>query len=146
MHCSTNAIESAARIPLLHIADPLGEAIKLSGLTRPALLGSRHTMTRDDILLGRLQARYGLSLLTPKGEDAAFVDRVIFEEFVRGQFEDTTRKIYAGIIGRLVEQSADSVIMGCTEIPILLNPEDSTVPMFDTARLHALAAVDFALA
>ena len=74
MHCSAAAVESAARIPLLHIADPLGEAIKRSGCARPALLGSRHTMQRDDILLGRLRARYGLSAVTPKGADAVFVD------------------------------------------------------------------------
>jgi len=146
MHCSTDAIESAARIPLLHIADPLGKAIEQSGLTRPGLLGSQHTMEREDILLGRLKSQYGLSVLTPKGADAAFVDRVIFEELVRGQFEDATRKTCADIIGRLVERGADSVIMGCTEIPLLLTPEDSAVPMFDTARLHALAAVDLALA
>jgi aspartate racemase len=146
MHCSADAIESAARIPLLHIADPLGEAIKQSGFTRPALLGSRHTMERDDILQGRLKSRYGLSVLTPDGADAAFVDRVIFEELVRGRFEDSTRTSYAGVIGRLVEQGADSVIMGCTEIPLLLKPEDSAVPMFDTAKLHALAALDLALA
>jgi aspartate racemase len=146
MHCSADAIESAARIPLLHIADPLGEAIKQSGFTRPALLGSRHTMERDDILQGRLKSRYGLSVLTPDGADAAFVDRVIFEELVRGRFEDSTRTSYAGVIGRLVEQGADSVIMGCTEIPLLLKPEDSAVPRFDTAKLHALAALDLALA
>jgi aspartate racemase len=146
MHCSTPAIESAARIPLLHIADALGAAIREAGVKRPALLGSRHTMERDEIVRGRLKTIYGLSVLTPEGADAEFVDRSIYEELVRGRFEDTTRKAYAGIIARLVERGADGIIMGCTEIPILLKPEDSAVPLFDTAKLHALAAVDFALA
>jgi amino-acid racemase len=146
MHCSTPAIERAIRIPLLHIADALGAAIGQAGSKRPALLGSRYTMERDDIVRGRLRDRHGLSVLTPQGADAELVDRVIFEEFVRGRFLESTRKSYAEIIARLVHKGADSVIMGCTEIPILLKPEDSAVPLFDTAELHALAAVDFALA
>jgi aspartate racemase len=146
MHCSTPAIESAIRIPLLHIADALGAAIRQAGSKHPALLGSRFTMERDDIVRGRLRDRHGLSVLTPQGADAELVDRVIFEEFVRGRFLESTRKSYAEINARLVHKGADSVIMGCTEIPILLKPEDSAVPLFDTAELHALAAVDFALA
>jgi len=146
MHCATPAIERAARIPLLHIADPLGAAISRAGHAKPALLGSRHTMERDDIVLGRLKNAYGHSVLVPRGADAELVDRVIFEEFVRGIFSDTTRRAYADVIVRLVAEGADSVILGCTEIPILLKPEDSPVPMFDTTTLHALSAVDLALA
>jgi aspartate racemase len=145
MHCSTAAIESAVRIPLLHIADPLGTAIERAHLTRPALLGSCYTMERDDIVRGRLMDRFGISVLAPEGEDAARVDRVILEELVRGRFEDGSRKAYAAIIARLVEQGADSVILGCTELPLLVKPEDSAVPLFDTTKLHALAAVDLAL-
>lgn len=145
MHCSTPAIESAVRIPLLHIADPLGAAIANAGSKRPALIGSRHTMERNDIVCGRLQHRFGLSVLTPEGADAEMIDRSIYEELVRGRFEEPTRTAYQQIIARLVIQGADSVIMGCTEIPLLLKAEDSPVPLFDTTSLHALAAVDFAL-
>lgn len=145
MHCSTPAIESAVRIPLLHIVDSLGAAIRKAGCSRPALLGSRHTMERDDIIRGRLRDKFGLSVLTPDGADAERIDRPINEEFVRGIFSDDTRKSYAGVIARLVAQGADSVVMGCTEIPLLLKEEDATVPLFDTLRLHALAAVDFTL-
>ncbi|HEY5048442.1 MAG TPA: aspartate/glutamate racemase family protein [Rhizomicrobium sp.] len=145
MHCSTSAIESAVHIPLLHIADPLGAAIRKSGLSRPALLGSRHTMERDEIIRRHLRERYCLSVLTPQGGDAELVDRVVCEELVRGQFLDGSRRAYAQIIARLVGEGADSVIMGCTEIPLLLKPQDSAVPMFDTTALHAMAAVDFTL-
>jgi aspartate racemase len=146
MHCSTEAIESAVRIPFLHIADALAAAIKQAGLSRPALLGSRHTMERDDIVRGRLEKHYGLSVLTPLGADAALVDRVIYEELVRGRFEDTSRRAYADVIARLVERGADSVILGCTELPLLVKPEDSVVPLLDTTTLHALAAAGHALA
>ena len=142
MHTAAPSIENAVRIPLLHISDPLGAALAAKGCSRPALLGSRHTMQRDDILQGRLKDRYGLPVLTPQGEEAAFVDRAIYQEFVRGVFSSGTREAYAAIIRRLIEQGADSVILGCTEIPLLLNQWDSVVPLFDTAFLHARAAVD----
>ncbi len=145
MHCSSAPMEKAARIPLLHIADPLGEAIRRSGRARPALLGSVHTMERDIILRGRLKERYGVDVIVPGGDDAREVDRVIYQELTRGQFLETSRAAYRGIIARLVERGADSVILGCTELPLLVKPEDSAVPLFDTTTLHANAAVDMAL-
>jgi aspartate racemase len=84
-------------------------------------------------------------VLTPQGEDAERIDRPIYEEFVRGRFEDATRTSYMDVIARLVGEGADSVIMGCTEIPLLLKAEDAPVPLFDTLALHAMAAVDRAL-
>jgi aspartate racemase len=145
MHCSVAAIESAVGIPFLHIADVLGAAIKEADRSRPALLGSRHTMERDDVVRGRLTSSFGLSVLTPQGNDAEIVDRVIYEELVRGRFESSSRKACAGVIARLIEQGADSVILGCTELPLLVQPEDSAVPLFDTTTLHALAAASHAL-
>lgn len=145
MHCAAPAIESSVRIPLLHIADPLGEAIRKGGYARPALLGSRHTMQREDILRGRLKGRFGLDVLAPQGSDVETIDRPTCDEFVRGIFSDETRKSYAGVIARLVHAGADSVIMGCTEIPLLLRAEDSSAPLFDTTTLHALSAVEMAL-
>jgi aspartate racemase len=144
MHCSTGAIESAVRLPLLHIADPLGEAMEKARIMRPALLGSRFTMERDDIIRGRLKERYGLEVLTPQGADADLVDRVIYEELVRGRFEDASRRAYAQIIAKLISRGADGIILGCTELPLLVKPDDSTVPLLDTTTLHALAAVDLA--
>jgi amino-acid racemase len=146
MHTAAEQMERAARIPLLHIADPLGEALKKAGAKRPALLGSRFTMTRDDVLLGRLKTRFGIAVMVPEGEDFAEVNRVIYEECTRGQFLPASRANYRAIIARLVAQGADSVILGCTELPLLVQTEDSSVPLFDTTTLHAMAAVEKALA
>jgi aspartate racemase len=146
MHCATTEIERTIRVPFLHIADPLGAAIDRARMRRVALLGSNHTMTRDDILLGRLKGRYGLDVIVPKGDDAAEVSRVIYEELVRGQFLEASRERYRTIIAKLVGEGAEGVILGCTELPMLVMAEDSTVPLFDTTTLHAMAAVDLALA
>jgi aspartate racemase len=146
MHTAAPALEKAAKIPLLHIADPLGEALVRADAKHPALLGSRHTMTRDDILKGRLKAHFGLDVMVPEGSDAAEIDRVIYDELTRGQFLESSRARYREIIARLVEKGADGIILGCTELPLLVQPEDSSVPLFDTTTLHALAAVDLALA
>ena len=146
MHTAAEQMERAARIPLLHIADPLGAALMAAGVKRPALLGSRHTMERDDVLKGRLKRGFGIEVMVPDGADAAEVNRVIYEECTRGQFLESSRANYRAIIARLVANGADSVILGCTELPMLVQPEDSPVPLFDTTMLHALAAVDRALA
>ena len=145
MHTAAEQMERAARIPLLHIADPLGEALKAAKVKRPALLGSRHTMERDDVLKGRLRSGFSIEVMVPEGADAAEVNRVIYEECTRGQFLEGSRANYREIIARLVANGADSIILGCTELPLLVQPEDSTVPLFDTTTLHALAAVDRAL-
>src|SRR6185437_9382243 len=125
MHCATPQIEQASRV---------------------ALLGSKHTMEQDGILLGRLKRRYGLDAIVPEGDDAAEVSRVIYEELVRGQFLDASRDRYRAVISKLAAAGAQGVILGCTELPMLVSPEDSTVPLFDTTTLHAMAAVDLALA
>jgi aspartate racemase len=145
MHIASAQMEQAAKIPLLHIADPLGAAIKQGGFSRPALLGSEFTMERDDIIRGRLKSRFGIDVITPEGADAAEVSRVIYEELVRGKFLEASRKSYREIIARLVAKGADCVILGCTELPLLVMAEDSAVPLFDTTTLHAMAAVDMAL-
>ena len=145
MHTAAAELERAAGIPLLHIADPLGEAIAKAGVKKPALLGSSHTMERDDILRGRLGKRFGIDVIVPEDADAAETSRVIYEELTRGEFRDASRARYRDIIGRLVGRGADGVILGCTELPLLVQPEDASVPLFDTTTLHALAAVDRAL-
>ncbi len=146
MHCATETIEKAIRIPFLHIADPLGAAIDRARMRRVALLGSSHTMEQDGILLGRLRQGYGLDVIVPDGEDAAEISRVIYDELVRGRFLEASRARYRDAIARLVARGAEGVILGCTELPLLVMPEDSAVPLFDTTTLHAMAAVDRALA
>jgi amino-acid racemase len=146
MHTATAQMERAMRIPLLHIADPLGEALNSAGVKKPALVGSRFTMERDDILRGRLKQRFGLEVLTPQEPDATEIDRVIFQELVRGQFLEAARAHYRDAIARLAARGADAIILGCTELPLLVMPEDSSVLLFDTTTLHATAAVDRALA
>ena len=145
MHCATPEIEAALTVPFLHIADPLGAAIDRARLTRVGLLGSSHTMAKDGILLDRLRDRYGLDVIVPQGDDAAQVSRVIYEELVRGQFLDGSRALYRDVIARLVARGAQGIILGCTELPLLVQPQDSAVPLFDTTTLHAMAAVDAAL-
>jgi len=115
-------------------------------MRRVALLGSSHTMERDDILLGRLRSRYGLDVIVPQGDDATEVSRVIYDELIRGKFLESSRVKYRDVIARLVARGAEGVILGCTELPLLVLPEDSTAPLFDTTTLHAMAAVDLALA
>ena len=145
MHIATREIERATRIPLLHIADPLGAAMNRAGVTRVGLLGSRFTMTNEDILRGRLKDRFGVGVITPEGADAQEVDRVIYEELVRGQFLESSRARYRDVIARLVAEGAEGIILGCTELPLLIRREDSSVPLFDTTALHTMSAVEMAL-
>jgi aspartate racemase len=146
MHSATPQMEKAVKIPLLHIADPLGEAIERARLQRVGLLGSKFTMENDGIIRGRLKQRYGVEAITPKGDDAEEVSRVIYEELVRGIFLDGSRAKYRAVIAKLIAAGAQGIILGCTELPLLVKPEDSSVPLFDTTALHTMAAVDMALA
>jgi aspartate racemase len=145
MHTAAALSEEKAGKPLLHIADPLGEAIRQSGASRVGLLGSQFTMTRGDVLRGLLENKYGIDVIVPEGEDAHETDRVIYEELVRGKFLDSSRAAYRTIMARLVRRGADAIILGCTEIPLLVKEGDAKVPTFDTTTLHAMAAVDRAL-
>lgn len=144
MHREAEAIEAAVRIPLLHIADPTGEAITAAGLTTVGLLGTAFTMEHD-FYRGRLEARHGLTVLTPYADDRAAVHRIIYEELVAGRVRDVSREAYRAVIARLVERGAQAIILGCTEIMLLVGQTDSPVPVFDTTTLHAMAAVERAL-
>src|ERR1041384_842854 len=145
MHCATSEMEKAVPLPHHHLPDPLGKAIKTADLKRVGLVGSKYTMESDSVLRGRLRDRFGLDVIVPDGEDAAEASRVIYEELVRGKFLEPSRARYRAIIAKLVAQGAQGIILGCTELPLLLKPEDCAVPMFDTTALHTAAAVDFAL-
>ncbi|MBU4433668.1 MAG: aspartate/glutamate racemase family protein [Alphaproteobacteria bacterium] len=145
MHREVEAIEAAVHIPLLHIADPTAEAIKAAGLTTVGLLGTAFTMEHD-FYRGRLEKTHGLTVLVPEADDRAAVHEVIYRELVAGQVLGASREIYRAVIARLVARGAQAVILGCTEIMLLIGAEDSSVPVFDTTELHALAAVERALA
>ena len=145
MHRMADAVAGAVAIPLLHIADPTAEQIKAAGFTKVGLLGTAFTMEQD-FYKGRLQAMHGLEVLTPPAEDRAAVHRIIYGELVAGVVREDSRAVYREVIARLIERGAQAVILGCTEIMLLVSDEDSEVPLFDTTTLHALAAVDRALA
>jgi aspartate racemase len=144
MHRLASEISSAVNIPLLHIADPTAERIKAAGLHRIGLLGTAFTMEQD-FYKGRLQQRHGLEVMVPGSEDRRTVHEIIYKELVLGQIKPESRQAYREIIARLVEQGAQAVILGCTEIMLLVTGEDSAVPLFDTTTIHAVAAVDYAL-
>ncbi len=146
MHTATAAIEQEVKVPFLHIADPLGAELKKKGIRRVGLLGTTFTMERDDIIRGRVTQKYGIDVLTPSGDDATEVNRIIYDELIRGKFLDSARAHYRASIAALVARGAEGIVLGCTELPLVVKTEDSPVPLFDTTTLHAMAAVDFALA
>ncbi len=144
MHKVAPAIEAAVGVPLLHIADATGEAIARAGMHTVGLLGTRFTM-EEDFYRARLAERFGLSVLVPDEGDRQFVNSVIYTELCCGVTSRESREAFRGIIARLVERGAEGIILGCTEIPLLVGATDSLVPLFDTGELHAQAAVAFAL-
>lgn len=144
MHRLADAIVSSVEIPLLHIADPTAMRIKADGFTRLGLLGTAFTMEQD-FYKGRLQQRHGLDVIVPNADDRQMVHDVIYKELVLGQINPESRQAYRDVIARLVERGAQAVILGCTEIMLLVSEEDSAVPLFDTTTIHAFAAVDHAL-
>ena len=143
MHKVADAIEAATTVPLLHIVDVTAAAVRAAGLTRVALLGTRFTMEQS-FVRDRL-AEHGVEALVPEGADLERVHAVIYDELVHGVVRDESRAAYVDVVARLVAAGAEGVILGCTEIELLLGPDDVEVPVFATTRLHALAAVDFAL-
>lgn len=145
MHRMADEVEAAIGLPLLHIADPTAERVKAAGIRTVGLLGTAFTMEQA-FYKGRLRERHGLEVLVPGEADRALVHRVIYEELVQGRVEPASRAAYRAVIARLVGQGAQAVILGCTEIMLLVRPEDSAVPLFDTTSIHAEAAVERALA
>jgi aspartate racemase len=144
MHRMAHDVQAAVDIPLIHIADPTAEAIQAAGYSTVALLGTIYTMEQD-FYRGRLESKYGLTVLTPDAADRQTVNRIIYDELVRGVVREDSRDAYVEIIGRLAAQGAQCVILGCTEIGLLIKPEHSPLPTFDTTLLHAQAAVDAAI-
>ena len=143
MHHEADRVKQSVAIPLLHICDCTAQKIKAGGFTRVALLGTAYTMEQD-FYKDRLRAN-GLDVIVPDKADRAVIHRVIFEELVLGKVESESRRAYRDIIARQVEEGAQAIILGCTELPMLVKAQDSAVPLFDTTQIHALAAVDLAL-
>lgn len=144
MHLMAEDVQNSVDIPLIHIADATAGAIKSQGIHRIALLGTRFTMEQD-FYKGRLEDTHQLEVLVPDDEDRTLVHNIIYDELVLGVVRDESRQVYQRIIEKLVAQGAQGVILGCTEIGLLIKPEHSPVPTFDTTELHALASVDWAL-
>ncbi|MBJ7549841.1 aspartate/glutamate racemase family protein [Marinomonas ostreistagni] len=144
MHKVAEDIDDAISIPLIHIADATGEALKQAGVKRVGLLGTAFTMEQD-FYKGRLSERYDLEVLVPKAEDRALIHRVIFQELCVGITTNASKAEYLRIIEALKEQGAEAVILGCTEIGMLVTQADTDTPLFDTTEIHAGAAVTFAL-
>ncbi|MDZ7841893.1 MAG: aspartate/glutamate racemase family protein [Gammaproteobacteria bacterium] len=144
MHKIAPTIEAAVSIPLLHIADATGNQIRQAGLSSVGLLGTRFTMEQD-FYRERLQQRHGLTVLIPEAEDREIVHRVIYEELCLGTITDAAREEYRRVIGELVTRGAQAVILGCTEISLLVGQQDSPVPLFDTTSIHARHAAEQAL-
>jgi aspartate racemase len=139
------AIESAVRIPLLHIIDATGAAIAGAGLHTVGLLGTRFTMEQP-FYRDRLQASHGIKALSPDASDRAVLHSIIFEELCLGRVVDASRADARRIMRSLVAQGAQGIILGCTELAMLIGPADVSVPLFDTTAIHASHAVDWALA
>ncbi len=145
MHKVAPAIESAVSIPLLHIADATAEAAKSAGIRRVGLLGTRFTMEQD-FYVGRLIDRHGLKVLTPTAPERDEVHRIIYDELCVGKILSASRESYRRIMSELARRGAQAIILGCTEISLLVGEEDSPVPLLDTTAIHAQSAVEAALA
>lgn len=145
VHKVADAIQSAVSIPLLHIADPTAQAIVQAGHTTVGLLGTRFTMEMD-IYRSRLEKDYDLTVLTPPQAARDLVHRVIYEELCLGQVLPASRAAYLQVIAELGAQGAQAVILGCTEIDMLVKQQDCALPLFDTTELHAHSAAQWALA
>ncbi len=144
MHKVADEVARRAGIPLLHIADATAERIKSQGIRHIGLLGTRFTM-EEDFYRGRLVDRYGLDVIIPDELEMEIVHRVIYDELCLGQIKAASKAAYVNIIDNLVERGAEGIILGCTEIGLLVQDEDTPTPLFDTARIHAEAAVAYAL-
>ncbi len=144
MHRVYESIEAAIGVPFLHIADPTGEALRAAGVQRVGLLGTRYTMEQT-FYAGRLRERFGLETLVPDEAGRGDVHRIIYDELCHGVIDERSREVYQRVIEEMAARGAQAVILGCTEITLLIKQEDSALPVFDTTALHAQAAVEWAV-
>ena len=143
MHKVIDDVQASTNLPIIHIADVTAAAIKQQGLTKVALLGTQFTMTQDFYKQRLIDA--GLQVLIPETDARAEVHRIIYEELCQGQLLASSRQYYQQVIQDLANKGAEGVILGCTEIGLLIKQADSPIPVFDTTAIHAAAAVDFLL-
>ena len=143
MHKVIDDVQAATNLPIIHIADATAKAIQAQGLTKIALLGTQFTMTQDFYKQRLIDA--GLQVLIPENDARAEVHRIIYDELCQGQFLDSSRQYYSQVIKDLANEGAEGVILGCTEIGLLIQQADSPIAVFDTTAIHAAAAVDFLL-
>lgn len=144
MHKFADDIQSRVNIPILHIADATAKLVKESGIKKIGLLGTRFTM-EEDFYKGRLVNKFGLEVIIPGEINRSTIHRVIYDELVLGDIKPESKKQYINIIEKMAASGVEGIILGCTEIGLLVKQEDSPVPLFDTTRIHAQAAVDFAV-
>ncbi len=144
MHKMANEVQNAIQIPLLHIADAAAEKVKEKNLKKVGLLGTKYTMEQD-FYKGRIKEKYNIDVIIPDTDEREDVQNVIFNELCLGQIKDESREKYKKIIKNLAKNGAEGIILGCTEIPLLINQKDFAIPIFDTTLIHSIAAVDYAL-
>jgi aspartate racemase len=145
MHKLADEIQANLSVPFLHIADATALKIAAAGIQKVGLLGTRFTM-EEDFYRGRLVNNHGLTVLIPEEQERETIHRVIYDELVIGKIRQESKAEYVQIMGRLVQSGAEGIILGCTEIGLLVHQADSPSPLFDTTRIHAEAAVEYALA
>lgn len=144
MHKMASVVEEQIALPLLHIADATAKSIQSKGLSKVGLLATRFTMEQD-FYKGRLLERHQIEAIVPDDAERSVVHQIIYDELCKGIINDSSKQQYLGFIDGLIKQGAEGIILGCTEIGMLITQEDVAVPVFDTTALHAQAAVDFAL-
>ena len=145
MHKMAEEVQKNISIPILHIADATAERVKAQKLRKVGLLGTKFTM-EEEFYKGRLTKKHGLQVIIPNEEDRAIVHRVIYDELVIGEINPTSRAQYQRIIDEMIQEGCEGIVLGCTEIGLLVKEADSRVPLFDTTQIHAIAAVEYALA
>lgn len=144
MHKMADDVQRAIQIPLLHIADVTAEAVKANGQSVVGLLGTKFTMEQD-FYKGRLQEIHGIDVLIPEDKERQVIHDILYNELCLGEIKELSKGKFQSIIQNLVQRGAQGVILGCTEIPLIVRQEDYEIPLYDTTALHARAAVDFAL-
>ncbi len=144
MHKVAEDVEKEVRLPLLHITDVIGESVREQGMHRIALLGTKFVM-KESFYRGRLREHFSVEVLVPEEDDIDTIHHIIYDELCEGKINASSRRICGDIIGHLVDQGAQGIVLGCTELPLLIQAGDVSTPIFDTTRLHAEAAVSMAL-
>jgi aspartate racemase len=145
MHKVADDVEEKVDLPLLHIVDVTGDAIRERGLHQIGLLGTRFVM-KEPFYQERLRDRFNIELLVPGEDDMDTIHQIIYNELCEGKIKASSRRVCADIMSRMVNEGAEGIVLGCTELPLLIQPNDTHAPIFDTTRLHAEAAVNLALA